>query len=243
MKIEKYVKKKNGMYQIVLDGSSFMIHEDLILKYGLLLKKDLSSDDFLELEQENLKYQVYEVGLKFLKSRLSSKKELYDKLVKKGFSDDIVKDSIDLLEKQGYLNDAIYLESYIHDKIMFSSDGPLKIKKNLLMQDVSSELIDDKLNGFTEELEEERLNKIIQKSLKQNTKSLSAFQNKMKYHCASLGYHEHIISSVLSNISFDDSSLLEKEYDKLYKKLSSKYQGKELEHKIKQKLYQKGFRT
>ena len=47
----------------------------------------------------------------------------------------------------------------------------------------------------------------------------------------------------LDDVSFNDSSLREKEYNKLYNKLSKKYSGRELEYRIKQGLYQKGFRT
>lgn len=229
------------MYTVILDGQKYTIHEDLILKYDLLLKKEFSQEELLELEQENLKYQVYEIALKMLKARLRSKKELNDKLVQKGFSIDIVDNVIILLENRGYLNDSLFLESYIHDRILFSSDGPLKIKRYLLTQSISGFLIDEKLSMFTEKLELERLEKIIQRQLKINRKSLSAFQLKMKQYCSALGYHDSIIASCLNNCSFDDSNLYEKEYNKLYKKLSSKYEGSELEYKIKQRMYQKGF--
>lgn len=242
LKISKFVKKKNGMYDIILDGKSYTIHEDLILKYELLLKKELTEEQFCRLEQENFNYQVYEVALKMLKSRLHSKKQLRNKLLQKGFSTTAVENAIELLVSQGYLDDSVYAESYIHDKILFSSDGPLKIKKNLLTQDIPLSLIDDKLVVFTKEIEREKLEKIIQKQLKSNRKSLSAFQLKMKQHCASLGYNNSLVSSCLENINFDEDYLLKKEYDKLYRKLSSKYQGRELEYKIQQKLYQKGFR-
>ena len=42
MKIEKFSKNKDGMYLITLeDGNKIKIHEDLILKYELLLSKKL----------------------------------------------------------------------------------------------------------------------------------------------------------------------------------------------------------
>ena len=46
----------------------------------------------------------------------------------------------------------------------------------------------------------------------------------------------------LDNISFDDTSLKEKEYAKLKLKYSKKYSGYELEQVIKRKLYEKGYR-
>ena len=40
MKILKYNKQKNGMYQVFFDNDNNVdIHEEIILKYGLLIKK------------------------------------------------------------------------------------------------------------------------------------------------------------------------------------------------------------
>ena len=44
MKILKYEKKKNGMYQVFFDNDNNIdISEEIILKYNLLLKKDIDN--------------------------------------------------------------------------------------------------------------------------------------------------------------------------------------------------------
>ena len=46
MKIQKYEKKKNGMYQVFFDnGYDVDLHEEIILKYGLLIKKEADDKD------------------------------------------------------------------------------------------------------------------------------------------------------------------------------------------------------
>ena len=78
MKIIKFVKKKNGMYLLKIeDGNEYKVHEDLILKYGLLLHKELDDDLVEKILEENKVYEVYEVALKYLNVRLRSKNELY----------------------------------------------------------------------------------------------------------------------------------------------------------------------
>lgn len=243
MKIKKFTKLKNGMYNIMLENLEFKIHEDLILKYDLLLTKEVTEEEIEKLEKENIKYEAYEIALKELKKRLRSKKELREILNKKQISMEYVDNCIDLLTEQGYLNDEIYAQSYIHDKMLLTSDGPLKIKKELLNYEISEDIIQKYLINFTREIEEEKITKIIERQKKSNKKSKIAFQIKMKqYLTNNLGFHSYIVDSILSNIDIDDSTSYQKEYDKLYKKLSRKYEGATLEYKIKEKLYQKGFK-
>lgn len=243
MKIKKFTKLKNGMYNITLENFEFKIHEDLILKYNLLLTKEVTEEDIKNLEKENTKYEVYEIALKELKKRLRSKKELREILQKKEIPSTYIDNCIDLLTKQGYLNDEIYTQSYIHDKILLSSDGPLKIEKELSNNGIDEEVIQKHLSSFTKEIEEERVTKIIERHKKSNKKSKQAFKQKMKqYLINSLGYHSSIVDYLLSDIEIDDTESYKKEYDKLYKKLSRKYEGTQLDYKIKEKLYQKGFK-
>ena len=161
MKIKKFTKLKNGMYKISLENTEFKIHEDLILEHNLLLTKEVTEEDVKKLEQENTKYEVYEIALKELKKRLRSKKELREILQKKEIPSTYIDNCIDLLTKQGYLNDEIYTQSYIHDKILLSSDGPLKIKKELLNHEISEDVIQKYLINFTKEIEEEKTIKTI----------------------------------------------------------------------------------
>ena len=52
MKIKNFKKKKDGFYQITLENTlTITIHEDLILKYELLLKKEISLEDMASLEK------------------------------------------------------------------------------------------------------------------------------------------------------------------------------------------------
>lgn len=244
MKIKKFTKLKNGMYKISLENTEFKIHEDLILEHNLLLTKKVTEEDIKKLEQENTKYEIYEIALKELKKRLRSKKELREILLKKEIPLTYIDNCIDILIKQGYLNDEIYAQSYIHDKILLTSDGPLKIEKELQKHEISEDIIQKYLSNYTSDVEEEKISKIIERQKKNNKKSKIAFQMKMKqYLINNLGFHSYIVDSLLSNIDIDDTDSYKKEYDKLYKKLSRKYEGTTLEYKIKEKLYQKGFKN
>lgn len=242
MEIKKFTKLKNGMYKLTIEDKDIKIHEDLILKYELLLTRNIDSSLLEKIELENKKYECYNLAIKYLKSRQRSKKEIYEYLNKKEIDKKYIDEIIELLINQGYLNDEFYINSYIHDKILLSSDGPLKIKKYLLSNNLDSDLVNSKLLEYTEELEVERIKKIINKLIKSNNKSNYNFKIKIKNYLIDLGYNIDLVNKEVSKINIDDSNLFEKEKDKLYKKYGKKYSGYELDMKVKQALYMKGYR-
>lgn len=243
MKIEKFSKQKNGMYLLVLeDGNKIKIHEDLILKYELLLRKKLDAHLLEKIYQENQIYEVYAIALKYLNTRLRSRKELQIYLSRKGFSVEVIDSVLKILEEQSYLNDLTYATSYVHDRILMSNFGPNKIRAELVQNGISSEIIEQVLLSFNEELENERIQKLVEKQIKQNhNKGAMLLKGKIYSYLLNLGYSSLLINQNLNGKKLVDDDISKKEYEKLYIKLSKKYSGRELEYKLKQKMYQKGF--
>lgn len=243
MKIEKFSKNKNGMYLLTLeDNTKVKIHEDLILKYSLLLSKQVDSKLLEEIQKENQVYEIYEVALKYLKIKLRSHKELKAYLSKKGYIEEQINTVVEMFSKQSYLNDEVYATSFIHDKILMSSYGPNKIKSELSQVGIPNEIIEEKIVIFTEELEKERIEKLVNKQIKTNhNKGSLVLKQKIQSYLINLGYQQTLINQALNGKKLVNDNIYKKEYDKLYNKLSKKYSGKELEYKLKQKMYQKGF--
>ena len=245
MKIESYTRQKNGQYKIRLEDDSYiLLHEELILKYELLIKKELTEEQKNSLLEENKTYLIYDEAIKCISRKMRSVYELKQYLLKKDYSKDLVDSVVSLLIKQGYLNDLVYAKAFVHDKIALSNHGPLKIINELKKDLILDKYINESISIFTKELEEERITKLINKAIKSNhNKGKSFLKQKILNDITTLGYHKDIIINNLYLIDdIDDSDIKQKEYDKLYSKLSKKYSGSELEYKIRQKLYQKGFR-
>lgn len=243
MKINSYKKLKNGQYKIILEDKEILLHEDLILKNNLLITKELTSNQIRKLEEENTKYLIYDEALKYLKTKIRSKKEMYEYLKKKEYDNSNIYDVIKMLEKQKYLNDEVYAQAFINDRIHLSNDGPYKIKKALVENGIKKEVIDKYVGIYDESLQRERIEKLIQKRIKTNhTKSKSILKRKIMMDLNNLGYTTNLIRNALSLLDdVSDEEIRKREYEKLYVKLSKKYTGYELEAKIKQKMYQKGF--
>lgn len=243
MKINSYKRQRNGQYKVILDDKEILLHEDLILKHNLLLTKNITSKELNALEEENKKYLIYDDAIQYLKTKLRSKKEMSIYLKKKKFEDSFIQEVIKMLEKQGYINDEVYTQAFINDRINLSNDGPYKIKKSLIENNISKEMVEKYMIVFDDTLQREKIEKLIKKKIHSNhNKSKQILKQKLMIELGNLGYQTSLIRELLSLLeNVSDEDIKKKEYEKLYAKLSKKYSGYELETKLKQKMYQKGF--
>lgn len=243
MQITKYKKQSNGKYKVILDNNEeLLLYEDVILKYELLLKKEITRADIIKIEKYNQECDVYHIAVKSLNNRYKTVKELEKFLIKKEYPQPLVEKTKLILIKQGYLNDEKFTKSYINTQIMTTTKGPYRISNELITKGIQQEIINREILIYDEEKQRDKIEKISKKMLKSN-KSRGGFvlKNKISTYLINQGYQKELINTVLSTIEFSDNeNIAQKEYEKLYRKLSRKYQGKELEYKIKEKLYQKG---
>ena len=245
MKIKKYKKLARGQYSIILDDDSILnLHEDLILKYDLLLTKEIDNTMINVFLEENKKYTAYSDALRYLGIKMRSIKEIYEYLDKKMYSNEIINEVVEKLKKEKYLDDNLYASYYVVDRIKMSNDGPYKIMKDLEKKGICIEYINNSIIKFNDKVQQDKIDKLINKQIKSNhNKSSILLKKKILEYLINLGYDRSIILSRLNVIyNFDDEDIKNKKYEKIYKKLSRKYSGYELEQMIKKKMYEKGFR-
>jgi len=243
MKVIKYKKLANSRYKVFLDNDhELLLYEDVILKYNLLIRKDIDEKLIVEMDKYNQECDVYYIGLNSIKNRFRSTYELKNILIKKEYPIDLVEKAIDKLTKQGYLNDRSFTKSFINNQIITTNNGPYKIVRELSEKKIDDDIISDEINIFTDEEQVSRIKKLIDKGIKTNhTRGGVVLKQKIYNDLKNLGYDISIINSVISNYEFsNDTDIAKKEYEKLYRKYSRKFEGEELKRKIKEKMYQKG---
>ena len=234
----KSIKKKGSEYLIILDNETLKVNEEVLINNNILYSKKLSNKDIKKIKEETVYYENYSKALKMINRKMRSEKEIRKSL--KDISKEEIDKIIDKLKEINLLNNEVYAESYVNDKINLSLDGPYKIKKELELNDIESEYIEKALEKFTQDLIDEKLEKLINKKLKTNKDTEYIFKQKIALYLLNLGYSKEDINSHLENIKIDNSNL-EKEMEKIYNKLKTKYEGYTLKNKLKQKLYLKGF--
>ena len=239
MKVLKYKKIKNK-YKVYFDNNlTIDLYEDTILKYNLLLKKDIDDKTLDDMIAFNNKEEIYFNTLKYINIKIRSKEEIYKYLQKKNYDIKDINEIISRLEKENIINDEVYIRSYIHDRFNLSSEGPLKIKYSL--NNMDNNLVEKYISEISEEDIINKLDKLVDKKIK-SIKNYSGNVLKMKIlnYFSNLGYSKEDIGKVLSTKNIKNDNGL-KEYNKLYNKYSKKYEGYELEKIITSKLYSEGY--
>lgn len=241
MKIIKISKKKN-LYNVVLsDKTSLSFYDDTILKYNLLKPRELKDKELEEIIKFDNEIKAFNMALKYITTKLRTKGEIRKKL--KEFDINIIDKVIKRLEKLGYLNDEVYIKSYVNDAINLSLKGPKKIIAELEHLGFRKDQVSLAIDNYDKDLWIQKINKIINKKKCSNHKlSKNMFINKIKNDLINLGYSKDLIDCCLENIDIEeDLNILEKEFNKELKKLSKKYNGNALINKVKYNLYKKGF--
>ena len=241
MKIVKYKKCRNKYNVYFDDGNYVSLYEDIILKYSLLLKKEITEKELESIKLDNIKEEIYEVALKYISIKMRSRKEIETYLKKKEYSSSDISNTIERLEKNGFINDEMYAKAFINDKFNLSNSGPNKIKKELLKQGIKEDIIDNYIYSINEEELVNKLDRLVDKKIKTiKNCSGNVLKQKLINYFMNEGYYLKDIERILENKDFNTGNV-KKEYDKLYNKYSKKYSGYELDMVIKQKLYQKGY--
>lgn len=244
MTIKIFKMKRKGLYELVMDnGKIYSFYEEIILKYELLLSKKIDDKLLPGLLEENKKYECYYKGLERLNKKAESKSSLARYLLGKGYNDKEIEFVTEKLESQGYLNDSNYASSYVNNKVLTTSWGKEKIKKQLLQKGVSENVCDNALESYSKDIELEKLVKRINRKIRSNhDKSNRILKMRLESDLGSEGFSKELINKALSEADFsDDSDIAKRTYEKLLIKFGRKYEDKELEYKVKQKMTSLGF--
>lgn len=242
MNIKIIGKTESGKYKVKVDDEILVTYDDVLIKNGLLYKKKINEELYVKMKKDHYYYEAYNKTISYIMKHQRCTSEIIKYLEKFELSFEDQEKIINHLNEIGLLNDSMYVKSYIADSISLTKDGPLKIKKYLLDNNIDESIIEEELSKIDEDIIVDKMLKIISKKFNSNHKySKYQFKQKVSLEMVNLGYDKDLADSLIENFDFEDNDLLEKEYDKLYNKLSKKYKGYELQTKIKQKLYSKGF--
>lgn len=242
MKILCYKNKKGNIYEITLSNKEkITLYDDVILKYNLLITKEIKDNELNNILKDNDKIKAYLLAIKYIRVKLRTEDEIKKKL--KDYDKDTINYVINRLNKEKYLNNDLYIKAYINDSINLKFEGPNKILYDLKKIRFKEDEINNYLLKVDNDIWINKIRKYIKKKIETN-KSLSKIflEKKIKEDLFNKGFYKEDIDNTLNEfIIEEDKSIFEKEYTKLKNKLSKKYSNEELEYRIKISLYKKGF--
>ncbi len=240
MKVLKYKKTNSNKYILNLDnGESIKLYDDTIIHFDLLRTKSIN--DLEEIIKYDRDVEAYYKSIKYLERKMRTTKEIKKYLI--DYPSKTIDKVIERLSKEGYLNDNHYLKVFISNQVAITNNGPYKIMKKLEMLGFSKDEVYEEISKYEKEIFLDKLEKLIDKKIKSNTKySSNRLKEKIIIDMSNNGYDKKDIINILSTKTIKTANgVLDKEYDKAYKKLSKKYEKYDLENKIITKLLSKGF--
>lgn len=242
MQIEKYIKDKNNKYKVIIDGESITLYDDTIIRYNLLLTKNITKEEYQEILKFNEELDSYYLAIKYITKKLRSELEIKEYLTKKEINSSTITKTIKRLKENNFLNNELFVKAYINDQINLTNNGPLKITNDLLKLGISQDEINNYLDNINDTIWEDKLHKYIDKKIKANhTSSKNQLKMKLMTSLINLGYEKSQIVPIIEQYDIIDTDIMKKEVEKIRRSLERKYQGYELEQKIKERLYRKGF--
>ena len=147
MRIEKIEKSKHKQERLLvyLEGGDLLrLTGDALLRFGLQVGMDLPPEVVVELKEAERQYRVRSRGANIVSSRMVSKKELTDKLERRGATEEEAADTADWLEDLGALNDEAYAAAVARHYGRMGY-GKLRVRQELQRRGVSRDLWDDAL--------------------------------------------------------------------------------------------------
>ena len=128
-----------------LEGDDLLrLTGDALLRFGLQVGMDLSAQDVVELKEAERYYRVRSRGANIASSRMLSKKELTDRLARRGATEEEAADTADWLEELGALDDAAYAAAVARHYSRMGY-GKLRVRQELARRGIDRDLWDGAL--------------------------------------------------------------------------------------------------
>ena len=159
----KRIKKLNDLFIVELDQEkSLTLTESVFVRHNLYKGKELTDDDFFEIQKDSERQIAIDFALKKLRNRKTTW-EIRDLLSREGISEEAIAGTVEYLSEYNFLNDEEYAELFARDKQNLNGYGPVKIRYLLKQKRIKEEYISGALKKFTHEVEIEMVEKIVDK--------------------------------------------------------------------------------
>lgn len=138
---------RDGWYAFPEEGSSFFIPPAVAQELSLKDGQTVSGEELHKLQDRCLSWQARSKAVELLARREHSRRELEQKLIQRGYSQETISRVLDGLEERGYLDDRRFAESWVGSRIRRKPEGKRKLASGLAAKGVHREIIEEVLQG------------------------------------------------------------------------------------------------
>ena len=184
--IQVQSRRKNRKNIFFEDGSVFGVSEDVFLSIPIKIGDIISDQKLNDILESESKSKVYNSAINLLSYRMRSKSELNERLIRKGYSKDIITDVINILELKGYIDDEKFAIAFAKEKVKNKLIGPNALKFEISSHNLDLDLVDNTIDSIYEMFPQEMIiNRLIAKwkvgsSIKKDLHVKSKVINRLK---------------------------------------------------------------
>lgn len=190
---------KKSLFEITVEDEKFLVSYEELEEYKFSVGMDISFDIYKELSVLSNKNLGFCLALKYTSSRLISSHKLRDYLRGKDIDEDSINMIIDELEENGIINDKLYLEYYISDKMNLNLWSKKQIYFELLKIGFKGNEVDIFLEDYTRADEV----KVIKETIESKKLISRKGKDKTISYLARKGFNYDLINSVLYEYEMD----------------------------------------
>ena len=187
-------QKNKSRVNIFVDDSFFCgLNKETAILFGLKENKEIDENSLKSAIFESEVKSAFEKSLDIVGRRMHSKKELIDKLIKKGYQPDVCEKVIEKLEEYRYIDDVLFAKQFVASNKKLSKRI---LKEKLILKGVSSDIVLEIIEERTPDDEFELCLAQANKYLK--SKQINSYQDlaKMQASLARKGFDFEIIKRV-----------------------------------------------
>ncbi len=122
--------------------------------------------------------KAYNYAIKYLKN-IKTKKDVYDYLIRKGFSDEETSEVCDYIEEVGLVDDDLYVKFFVEDSFRIKNKGARKIVYELKQRGVDDDKIEEAIEEASD-MEYEALKEAYERKLEATKSETDPYKRKNK---------------------------------------------------------------
>ncbi len=122
--------------------------------------------------------KAYNYAIKYLKN-IKTKKDVYDYLIRKGFSDEETSEVCDYIEEVGLVDDDLYVKFFAEDSFRIKNKGARKIVYELKQRGIDDDKIEEAMEEASD-MEYEALKEAYERKLEATKSETDPYKRKNK---------------------------------------------------------------
>ncbi|MBQ7880323.1 MAG: RecX family transcriptional regulator [Clostridia bacterium] len=197
-KISLKSSRNPNIFIVEIDGEKYILHSEIIVKYGLSTNSEIEQDRLSEVMFESDVMIATNLAMNYVSSKIITAKQLKDYLRNKGYKTNVITKVVDKFNEYGVLNDENFASAYVN--IKQNSLSKRAIEQKLIQKGVNKDIASSCLEDFDDT---QVAIKTAEKFMK-NKECTEENITKLMRHLSYKGFDYETISKVLNNLKNND---------------------------------------